>query len=72
HSKYEAKRMQKYTGTIGRERLDSAIDELTEEHRRYVLGVLEALCFAQAAQEQRGNNQNSEFINTGGSYGDKR
>jgi hypothetical protein len=64
--------MQKSTGTIERERLNSAVDELTEEHRRYVLGVLEALCFAQAAQEHSGNNQSGEFINTGGDYGDEQ
>jgi hypothetical protein len=49
--------MKKRMGLVKQERLEAAIDELTEENQRYVLGVLEALNFAQSTQEQDVNNQ---------------
>jgi hypothetical protein len=41
--------MKKDTNLI--ERLETAIDELTEENQQYVLGVLGALNFAQHTQD---------------------
>jgi hypothetical protein len=35
-------------------RLENAIDQLTNEHQSYFLGVLEALNFAQNAREMAG------------------
>jgi hypothetical protein len=49
--------MKENTDPKRKERLRTAIDGLTEENRRYVLGVLEALNFAQTAPEQAGNSQ---------------
>jgi hypothetical protein len=42
---------------VRKDPLDTAIDALTEENQRYVLGVLEALCFAQTTQEQTGTDR---------------
>jgi hypothetical protein len=44
--------MKKSANDTGRERLYTAVDELTEENQKYVLGVLQALIFAQSAQGQ--------------------
>jgi hypothetical protein len=49
--------MKERTDTTRKERLRTAIDGLTEENRRYVLGVLEALRFSQTAPEQAGTSQ---------------
>jgi DNA-binding MurR/RpiR family transcriptional regulator len=46
--------MEYHTEKADRERLDRAIDVLTEENRRYFLGILEALAFAQSEQGQSG------------------
>jgi hypothetical protein len=50
--------MKKHTeNRVRKDPLNTAIDALTEENQQYVLGVLEALCFAQAMQKQAGNNR---------------
>ncbi|MDR1479408.1 MAG: hypothetical protein LBJ00_10765 [Planctomycetaceae bacterium] len=46
--------MKKYTRAVKKKRLQTAIDNLTEENQLYVLGVLEALVFAQSVQEKAG------------------
>jgi hypothetical protein len=58
--------MKECTDTMKKEQLRAAIDELTEENRRYVLGALEALRFAQTAPEQAGNSQPVEADNNNG------
>jgi hypothetical protein len=42
--------MKKLTEPVRREELPQAIDNLTEEHQLYVLGVVEALSYAQSTQ----------------------
>jgi hypothetical protein len=49
--------MKKCADTMRKEQLRTVIDGLTEENRRYVLGVLEALRFAQTTPEQVVNSQ---------------
>ena len=44
--------MKNHTKEAGKKRLEEAVDTLTEENQRYFLGVLEALTFAQARQDQ--------------------
>jgi hypothetical protein len=44
--------MKKHTGDMKNEHLHKAIDRLTEENQCYVLGVLQALTFAQNTQNQ--------------------
>jgi hypothetical protein len=42
--------MRNHTEGINKERLSERVDKLTEENQRCFLGVLEALSFAQSAQ----------------------
>jgi len=46
-------------------RLENAIDQLTDEHQSYFLGVLEALNFAQNAREMAGEEA-SQITGNGG------
>jgi hypothetical protein len=50
HSIFQERSMKKQTEGEPKERLEEAVDALTEENQRHVLGVLEALVFAQAEQ----------------------
>jgi hypothetical protein len=44
--------MENHTKEVDKERLAEKVDKLTEENQRCVLGVLEALAFAQSTQKQ--------------------
>jgi hypothetical protein len=57
HRKHKDRCMEKQVNDAGRKRLYTAVNELTEENQRYVLGVLQALTFAQSVERQEANNQ---------------
>jgi hypothetical protein len=46
--------MKKHTETTRKERLRKAIDALTEENQQHILGILQALAFAQTTQGTTG------------------
>jgi hypothetical protein len=50
------KSMEDYTKVADKEHLSEKVDELTAENKRYFLGVLEALCFAQNIQKETGTD----------------
>jgi hypothetical protein len=52
--------MKKCTPPRDTERLGETIDRLTEENQRHVLGVLEALAFAQSTQKKEAHSQLGE------------
>jgi hypothetical protein len=52
--------MKKDTDDVGRNRLYAAVDELTEENQRYVLGVVQTLIFAQSTWAQETDTQGDE------------
>jgi hypothetical protein len=53
--------MKKDTYERGKERLNKAIDTLTEENQRYFLGVMEALAFAQSEWDRAGEKKDKEL-----------
>jgi hypothetical protein len=61
HSKYKGKGMKKDTNRTSKERLNKAVDTLTEENQRHFLGILEALVFAQSEQDKGKEEKDKEL-----------
>jgi hypothetical protein len=53
--------MKKDTNKPVKERLNESVDTLTEENQQYILGVLEALAFAQAEQGKGKEGEDKEL-----------
>jgi hypothetical protein len=61
HSKYQEESMKNHIIETDKERLRETIDTLTEENQRHVLGVLEALRFAQSEQNNRKEGEDKDL-----------
>jgi DNA-binding MurR/RpiR family transcriptional regulator len=57
--------MKNHTTEVNKKRLEEVVDSLTEENRRYFLGVVEALNFAQNIQNQVDTDQSNKKANSG-------
>jgi hypothetical protein len=65
HSDFLEEYMKNHITEADKERLEQAVDSLTEENQRCFLGVLEALTFAQSAQRLADTDQSNKKANSG-------